>query len=882
MRHAKNIFLYTCFILLFYTITFASDLFEFQNLPDLPPLDSGQQQKGVAGSFSGISYGKLLIAGGANFPRKSPWQAGEKVYYDNINVLFLDGIGEEQKWFSKTFKLPAKVGYGASIQINDEIICIGGHNSETTFNNVFSIKWDPEKQDVLFKNYPSLPTPLTLFSAVLLNNNVYVLGGANNADGLDSEKHFYRLNLDQQNTPDFSWQKLPGWPGEARILPVSVVQSNGLVNCIYLFSGRNINEQGGPKLHYDGFVYNPALEQWSTLGNNSTIKFPVMAGNAFSSGSNNIIFMSGDTGKLMLESIQLNSKIAAAANTQTKTSLEKELADFLNSHPGFSRDILVYNTITNSIYNAGKVPFSGQVTTNIIPYQDGFIIPSGEIRPGVRTTKINFVKVHKVAKSFGALNSFVLFIYIVVLVWMGWFFSKRQKNTNDYFKGGGRVPWWAAGLSLFGTALSAITFMAIPAKTYATNWAYFMYNMGIILVAPLIILLFVPYYRKLNITTAYEFLELRFNLITRLIGSLSFMFFQIGRMGIVLFLPSIALNVVTGIDIFFCILLMGLFALLYTSMGGIEAVIWTDVLQVIVLMGGALLSVILIIVKVPNGFFGIIHTGAAQSKFEILNFVFDLKQPYLWTVLIGTFFANILTYGTDQTMVQRYLTVKNQKAAEKSVWTNAVMSTIATLLFFFIGTALFVFYQNFPQQAAISINEADAIFPWYIITQLPAGLSGLLIAGIFAAAMSSLSSSINSAATAYINDFHARFARTKSLDSLIVAKWASVFFGLAGIVFAIFMATWDIKSLWDEFSKVLGLILGGLGGVFLLGILSKRANGIGALGGIVIASIVQYLVAVYQPVHFLLFTATGVISCYIGGYFVSIIVPQKSKFGQLF
>ena len=165
-----------------------------------------------------------------------------------------------------------------------------------------------------------------------------------------------------------------------------------------------------------------------------------------------------------------------------------------------------------------------------------------------------------------------------------YFFSKRQKSTNDYFKGGGRVPWWAAGLSIFGTALSAITFMAIPAKAYSADWSYIWLNAGILLVAPLIIYFLIPIYRKLNITSAYHYLELRFNVILRLIGSVSFILFQIGRMAVILFLPALAINVVTGINIYTCVLSMGLLSLLYTLMGGIEAVIWTDALQVIVLI----------------------------------------------------------------------------------------------------------------------------------------------------------------------------------------------------------------------------------------------------------------------------------------------------------
>jgi len=404
-----------------------------------------------------------------------------------------------------------------------------------------------------------------------------------------------------------------------------------------------------------------------------------------------------------------------------------------------------------------------------------------------------------------------------------------------------------------------------------------MFNMGIIIVAPFVIMWFIPFYRKLNITTAYEFLEIRFNLATRLLGSFSFILFQIGRMGIVLFLPSIALNVVTGIPIIVCILVMGLLSMIYTSIGGIEAVIWTDVIQVIVLLGGALLSIVVIAQSVQDGLVGIIHAGIEQDKFNIFNTAFDLKQPLLWTVLIASLFTNLTTYGTDQTIVQRYLTVKDQRAASKSVWTNAILSVPASLLFFLIGTALFVFYRQFPTETSLAIQEADAIFPWYIMTQLPQGISGLLIAGIFAAAMSSLSSSINSAATAYITDFHQRFGWGHQEKSLLAAQWASVIVGVVGTLFAVFMASWDIKSLWDEFNKILGLVLGGLGGVFLLGVLSRRASGIGALGGILISAIVQYFVARYQPVHLLMYTATGVITCFISGQVISLFFPNKKK-----
>lgn len=330
---------------------------------------------------------------------------------------------------------------------------------------------------------------------------------------------------------------------------------------------------------------------------------------------------------------------------------------------------------------------------------------------------------------------------------LGVYFSFRQKTTDDYFKGGGRVPWWAAGLSVFGTALSAITFMAIPAKTYATDWSYFLYNMSVLLVTPLIVFLYIPFFRRLNVTTAYEYLEKRFNVVVRLFGSASFIVFQLGRIAIVLYLPAIALNLVSGIDIYLCIITMGLLSLVYTMIGGIEAVIWTDVVQVFVLMGGTVLSLILITLSLDDDVFSLIATASAHDKFNILDLRMTFIEPTFWVVVVGGFFANLVTYSSDQAMVQRYLTTETEKGAARSAWTNALLVIPASLLFFGTGTALYLFYAQHPEKLDPFAEDLDGIFPWYIINTLPNGVSGILIAGLFSAAMSTLSSSMNSAAT---------------------------------------------------------------------------------------------------------------------------------------
>ena len=488
--------------------------------------------------------------------------------------------------------------------------------------------------------------------------------------------------------------------------------------------------------------------------------------------------------------------------------------------------------------------------------------------------------VYNDTKGFKTFDLIVMVLYFLALVLIGFYFSKRQKSSDDYFKGGQRIPWWAAGLSLFATALSAITFMSIPAKAYATDWSYMLFNAGIVLVCPLIIFLFIPFFRKLNISTAYEYLEVRFNKATRLICSIAFIVYQVGRMGVVLYLPSIAIHIVTGMNIFLCIALMGVFSIIYTRMGGIEAVVWTDALQTIILLGGALFCIFHIIHSSGLGFSGAIATAAENGKFFMGSTKLDLTNASMWTVLIATVFTNITTYGTDQSMVQRYLSTSSEKAAKRSVLTNAVIVIPATLIFFTIGTLLFVFYKTHPAELSVTMDNTDAIFPWYICRSLPVGLTGLLISGIFAAAMSTLSGSMNSAATAYVVDIRPNIFRKEKADKtkeLRVAKTATLIIGTLSLLFACMMATWNIDSLWDEFNKILGLVLGSMGGLFFLGMVTKRANATGALIGMAVSVLVQFIVAKYTPVYLLLYTTVGFITCFVVGYLASLLFPTSKS-----
>ena len=646
------------------------------------------------------------------------------------------------------------------------------------------------------------------------------------------QHHFLSIRLDPKSP---TWERLPSLPGPLLGVPNVALQNDGLHQA--LFVQVQITKSASDTASYVIFKYDLQLKEWQKI-----TASPPQNTRAAWVPHLSVPFGSAD----ILYASQLAGKSQA--------------------------NLFLFHTITETWRAIGQINDLALLPPIAHPGQDLLVGDFDDMGSNVQVKKLS-LQVDQ--QPFSLLNTIIIIFYFVVLLLLGFYFSKRQTTADDYFKGGQRIPWWAAGLSIYGTGLSAISFMAVPAKTYATDWAYFMTKLPLILIPIIVGSLFIPFYRKLDITSAYEYLQQRFNLATRLLGSFSFIIFQLGRIGVILYLPALALNVVTGWDAIFCILLMGIVSLIYTLMGGIEAVVWTDVLQVIVLVGGIILCLTLISLDADGGMQGVIATGVQNQKFELLNMALDWRQPTFWVVVMSGFFSNLITYSTDQSMVQRYLTTKNVKAAQNSIWTYTWVSLSIGWIFFFVGTALYAFYKTQPDALLPAMSSNDAIFPWYIISQLPDGVSGLLIAGIFAAAMSSLSSSMNSAATAYTIDFHYTFGWRGS--GLQVGRWATLIIGLAGITFALLFATMEVKSIWDEFLKIIGLITGGLGGVFLLGIISSRANGAGALIGLVGSGIVQYLLAYYQPIHFLLYTASGFLSCLLLGYVFSLLLPQYNK-----
>lgn len=803
--------------------------FEWDLLPPLPEPISGQAV--------GVHNGALVVAGGSNF-EVSPWQGGTKDWKDRIYVL-PDGAGA---WVDAG-ALPGARAYAGAVSHPTGVYIFGGSNGDICYDNGLRLTWEGGKLGVEELDV-RLPQPCAFTSAALVNDTAYMVGGQATNGATQALDTFWALDLSTEN---LAWRELESCPGPARILGAIAAQSGA----VYVFSGAELSARpdGSTDRTYltDGYAYMPG-KGWEQVAD---VPAPVVAAPAVGYGTAHIIVASGDDG-----------------------SNFERTAELGDGHPGFPATVRAYHTITGTWVEAGEAPHAF-VTTQAVVWQDRVVIPGGEDRPGHRGDAVMSGAPAARKTGLGAIDYTTLTLYLLALVGMGFYFSRREVDTEAFFLGGRRVPWWAVGISIFGTSLSAITYLSIPARAYATDWVFIFTNAAPIILAPVVVGYYVPRFRQSPISTAYEFLEQRFNLPTRIYGSLCFIIFQIGRVGIVMLLPAIALSAATGISVPVCLIAMGVLATLYTALGGIEAVIWTDVLQAIVLVFGALLALVLIVFSIDGGVAELFHTANAADKFHMANWTWSHTTTALWVVVVGNVFSNTYPMTADQTVVQRYLTTRDDRSAGRAVWTNALLTIPITLLFFGLGTALWVFFKQRPELLDPNLKN-DAILPLFVVAKFPIGLRGILIAGIFAAAMSSLDSSINSVASVLVNDYYRRWRRGISEQhALRVSRMLTLLFGLVGTGIALWAAQLEDVSLWDPFLKLLNYVGGGLGGIFALGVFTRRANGVGALAGA--AAAVLAVIAVQRTeTHFFLHGMVGFLTAFLVGYLVSLALPGKA------
>jgi len=817
---------------------------EWQALPDLP------NELGVAGPFVGVHDDVLIVAGGANFPQQPYWE-NDKAWHADAWAMTREADGSFQ-WHTG-MALDRAMAYGAVATTSLGIVCMGGDDGQQISDRSFLLTWNRNKQSIVQSPLPQLPEPCAYGAATAVGDVVYLAGGQRGRTLDSATSNLWRLDLTQDEP---QWEVLPPCPGTPRAFNMTVAQHNGFDTCIYLLGGRRQKPDDpdvtGVEPLRDLYEFNPQLNRWRRRAD---LPQPLMAGTAAAVGQSHLFALTGADGSLWLKASELKL-----------------------DHPGFPKRMLAYHTITNTWVDAGATP-ANPVTTPVVRWGEQFIVASGEVQPGVRSNRVWTVAPLAIAPSFGLVNFTVLTLYLLAMVGVGFYFANKNKDTDDYFRGGKQMLWWAAGCSIFATMLSSITYMAIPAKAYAQDQVYMLMNFTIPLVAPIAVFLALPFFRRIDATSAYEYLEKRFNRPVRLFASASFTLFHLFRMGIVMSLAALALATVTPMTPAQCVMIMGVLSIIYCTMGGVEAVIWTDTIQTVVLLCGALVCFGVMIAGSDGSVGDFFSTAFNDGKLHVVNFHLDPTSASLalWVIVIGGIGQNISSYTADQAVVQRYMTTPDQRRAANSIWFAAALSVPASFLFYFMGTGLYVFYKSHPEKLDPTFLT-DQILPQFIANELPIGVAGLIVAGIFAAAQSTVSTSMNSMATTVVTDFLRPWHVLQSERAYLNAARALTFgFGALGTAIGLLFVSPEIKSLFDHFLKVIGLFMGVLGGLFALGVLTRRTSGWAALVGGIVGAIVMGLLPLYSNISGVLYAAIGLTVCFAIGYLLSLILPAPAQ-----
>lgn len=419
-----------------------------------------------------------------------------------------------------------------------------------------------------------------------------------------------------------------------------------------------------------------------------------------------------------------------------------------------------------------------------------------------------------------SIDTIVIVAYLIAVVGLGLWLGRKKTTTDEFMAAGRSLPGWAIGLSMFGSYISSISFLANPGKAYAGNWNFFVFSLATPVAAAIAVRWFVPFFRGLGGVSAYEHLEHRFGPWARTYAVVCFLLVQMARAGTVTYLTALVVSPLLGWRLETTILVTGVVMTIYTFLGGIVAVVWTGVLQSIVLIAGTLTCLIAVILKTPGGLQEIIHVGAAADKFSLGSFGNSLTETTFWVVFVYALIINVGNFAVDQSYVQRYITARDDREAKRSVWLTALLYVPVAAIFFFIGTGLYVFYQHYPDLLG-AVDKADQVFPVFISRELPAGLAGLVIAAVFAA---SLDSNLNSMATLTYCDLYQRYLRPNpsQREAIIVLRAATVAWGVlcTGVGLAMIRA----ESILDIWWQLAGIFSGGILGLFLLGFLSRRVT----------------------------------------------------------
>lgn len=481
---------------------------------------------------------------------------------------------------------------------------------------------------------------------------------------------------------------------------------------------------------------------------------------------------------------------------------------------------------------------------------------------------------------------FIIFlVFTVGVVVFGCTFANKNNTAEDLTSAGRSLPGWVVGMSIFATYVSSISYIGYPGKAFASNWNAYVFSLSIPIAGYFAAKYFVPFYRKTGQLSAYTFLEEKFGKWARFYASACYLLTQIARMGSILYLLAVPMYILMGWNMHIVIVLTCLAIIIFSMVGGIKAVIWTDAIYGFILIGGAALCLGVLIFNMPEGPMQMLDMAINSpegNKFSLGSFSSSLTESTFWVCLIYGIFINLQNYGIDQNYVQRYHAAKDMRAAKFSALFGGYLYIPVSALFFLIGTALYTHYAAHPGLLPAGIAaKPDYVFPFFIVNELPVGLRGVLIASIFAAGMSTVSTSVTSAATIVLEDYYKPILRKAGHEpgnrqQMFVFRLASCLLGVVGIVVAIAMLS--VESIIDAWWKLSSIFSGGMLGLFLLGCISRKINRIaafvGCMAGVVVIGAISFGVI---PMHEYLAIVVGTTVIFLTGFLITVLVGKGSN-----
>lgn len=730
--------------------------------------------------------------------------------------------------------------WAANAAWDQRVIVAGGISEGKPTAKVLVVESDPDGV-LKASELPPLPRPLAGAGAVVMDGSLYVFGGMSSAGPVVFEKTLWKLNLADGGSR--AWSEAAAFPGEPGAF-FSVTNQYGMM-CVF----------GGLRKSGEGFltsgeswIYRPKpIEGTSFTGWKRAGDLPAPAAAA-------AVVPLGQAGVL----------VAGGVRTPQVASVPPAV-------PEGAANAWLYHTITDAWCPFDKdLPASGPLVAGSA--QDVWLIGRGA------SWKISFPRS---VRNLALIDYIVVIGYFAVLAGIGFFFS-RQESSAEFSLGNRKVKWWAAGISMFATGASAISFMAIPALAFATNLVWTLPVVTMLVPAYFLTAYFIfPLLRRMEITSTYEYLERRFNNPLRLIASAQCIIIQtIGRTAVVLVLPALAIASVTGMNVFWSVLLMGILTTIYTSVGGFESVIWTEVFQGVLKFIAPLAMVIVAVCSLPGGFGEFWATSGKYGKLECAVLTWDMTVPALWILLISYLLQFTVMKAGDQPIIQRVFSAPLHEVRRVTAM-EAACGILIGLLSNVLGIAIFSYFRAHPDQFSPTAQN-DQVVPIFVTQAMPPGFAGMVIAAIFASAMATVASAMNSVATIYTEDFYPRF-RPDATDKqrLRTLKTTSYVVGIIGTCMALLLASTNPKSLMVVWAQIVSLMGGGVVGVYSLGMFTRRVNGFGAVCGAVCSIAITLLVKLNTPLHWSSYMPIAILSCMATGWLFSLFSPQTKNLDGL-